>query len=154
MVTQVTTVPYNFIQSTNVEDICSNNFLLINTVNISNNFNDYFSYIGPTCILPNSLRLKGCNKCYLLTYLLIVIANASDRAIPNSWFCAIFNSNNLASEKSECLLAGDYNLDLFKYESNTETETFVNNLYCHSCLPLITKPTRFTEVSSTLIDNI
>ena len=61
---------------------------------------------------------------------------------------------SISSEKSEYLLAGDYNLDLFKYESNTGTETFVNNLYCHSCFPLITKPTRFTEVSSTLIDNM
>ena len=61
---------------------------------------------------------------------------------------------SISSEKSECLLAGDYNVDLFKYESNTGTETFVNNLYCHLCLPLITRPTRLTEVSSTPIYNI
>ena len=61
---------------------------------------------------------------------------------------------SISSGKSEYLLAGDYNVDLFKYETNTGTESFVNNLYCHSCLSLITRPTRFTEVSSTLKDNI
>ena len=61
---------------------------------------------------------------------------------------------SISNEKSECLLACDYNVHLFKYESNTGTESFVNNLYCHSCLPLITRPSRVTEVSSTLLDNI
>ena len=62
---------------------------------------------------------------------------------------------SISNKKSECLQADDYNVDLLKYKSNTGTEkSCVNNLYCHSCLPLITRPTRFTEVSSTLIDNI
>ena len=61
---------------------------------------------------------------------------------------------SISNEKSECLLAGDYNVDLLKYEFNTGTESFVNDLYCHSCLRLITRPTRFTKVSSPLMDNI
>ena len=39
-------------------------------------------------------------------------------------------------------------------DSNSETDRFLNILFEHSALPTITKPTRFTNHSSTLIDNI
>ena len=56
--------------------------------------------------------------------------------------------------KAECLLAGDYNINLLNYETHVDTEIFVNNLYSSSFLPLITTPTRFTTTTATLIGNI
>lgn len=56
--------------------------------------------------------------------------------------------------KVECLLAGDFNLDLFKHDVHLGTEPFINCLYQHSMIPLITRPTWFTADTITLIDNI
>ena len=50
--------------------------------------------------------------------------------------------------------AGDWNIDLFKYDVHLGTESFVNNLHANLLIPVITRPTRFSEFSSTLIDNI
>jgi hypothetical protein len=52
------------------------------------------------------------------------------------------------------LLAGDYNLDLLKYCNHGPTEDFLNNLLAYSYAPTITLPTRISDTSATLIDNI
>ena len=62
-------------------------------------------------------------------------------------------TNLSAISKTECLIAGDFNIDLLKYD-NADTEDFINNLYEHLFIPLIFRPTRFNINSSTLIDNI
>lgn len=55
---------------------------------------------------------------------------------------------------TEYIIAGDFNIDLLKHESHPDTASFIDNLYSHSFTPLIVRPTRFSETSSTLIDNI
>ena len=60
----------------------------------------------------------------------------------------------LNKTKSECLLAGDYNINLLKHEVYDGIRNFANCLYDNSLIPLITRPTRFGKSSSTLIDNI
>ena len=49
---------------------------------------------------------------------------------------------------------GDFNLNLLNCDSHNETEDFVNTLRSFSFHPQILKPTRITEHSATLIDNI
>ena len=49
---------------------------------------------------------------------------------------------------------GDFNIDVIKIGNNTTADAFVNQLLSSSFYPLITKPTRITERSATLIDNI
>ena len=49
---------------------------------------------------------------------------------------------------------GDFNIDALKIGNNCTTATFINQLLPSSFYPLITKPTRITERSATLIDNI
>jgi len=51
-------------------------------------------------------------------------------------------------------MAGDYNLDLLKYNTHSATGIFLNNMLSHSLFPTIRHPTRFSEKSSTLLDNI
>ena len=58
--------------------------------------------------------------------------------------------NILSKTKTECVLAGDYNINLLRHNTHA---TFINCLYANSFVPLITKPTRFGNKSSTLIDN-
>ena len=53
-----------------------------------------------------------------------------------------------------CYITGDFNLDLLKHESHSVTAQFIESLFAFSFLPMITKPTRITAHSATLIDNI
>ena len=52
------------------------------------------------------------------------------------------------------LLAGDFNLDLLKLNSDTHVQEFTNQLASHSFFPVISKPTRVTNNSASLIDNV
>lgn len=49
---------------------------------------------------------------------------------------------------------GDYNIDLLKHGSNNKISEFVNLIYSNNFFPCIDRPTRVTEKSATLIDNI
>jgi hypothetical protein len=62
--------------------------------------------------------------------------------------------HRITTKRASCILAGDFNINLLNCETNIETDHFLNNLHSLSYFPLITRPTRFTCASSTLIDNI
>lgn len=53
-----------------------------------------------------------------------------------------------------CLVMGDFNLDLMKSEVHAQTGEFLNNMQSHSFFPTIKNPTRISDQSATLIDNI
>ena len=55
---------------------------------------------------------------------------------------------------STIAIAGDFNLDLIKTSNHAPTSKFINNLLTYSYIPTINVPTRITEFSSSLIDNI
>ena len=57
-------------------------------------------------------------------------------------------------EKAECLLVGDFNVNLLNHDCHNDTDQFINTMYSYSFLHLITIPTRYTSTSATLIDNI
>ena len=50
-------------------------------------------------------------------------------------------------------LCGDFNVDLLK-QTHVYTDLFLETLYSYGMLPIITKPTRITSTTATLIDNI
>ena len=60
----------------------------------------------------------------------------------------------LKTERKPCYIMGDFNINLFNYESHSDTTDFLNLMFSHCFFPAISKPTRVTEYSSTLIDNI
>ena len=66
--------------------------------------------------------------------------------------------NNLMTkinnEKKACYLLGDFNIDLLQTESNIHTKDFFDILTANLFVPHITLPTRITNRSQTLIDNI
>jgi hypothetical protein len=49
---------------------------------------------------------------------------------------------------------GDFNIDLLKSASCVFANKFTEQLFTSSFYPLITKPTRMTSHTATLIDNI
>ena len=51
-------------------------------------------------------------------------------------------------------VCGHFNVDLLQYDKHRDTNNFIDQLYSLGLHPLITRPTRITSRSNTLIDNI
>lgn len=62
--------------------------------------------------------------------------------------------HKISNECKLCTLLGDYNLNLLNFESHKPTGDFINTLASYFFQPHIIKPTRITNHSATLIDNI
>src|SRR6218665_2648703 len=60
----------------------------------------------------------------------------------------------LSKSKRNLILVGDFNIDLLKISTNGPTQTFMNILTAEFIAPVINCPTRITEFTATLIDNI
>lgn len=58
------------------------------------------------------------------------------------------------NDKRNFVFCGDYNINLLKTDSHIETAEFLEMLYSKGLHPLITKPSRISTTSATLIDNI
>ena len=62
---------------------------------------------------------------------------------------------NKVNKDNELLyMLGDLNIDLLKCEKHRLTSSFVDILYSNNLFPLITKPTRVTQTTATLIDHV
>ena len=57
-------------------------------------------------------------------------------------------------KKYNIFIMGDFNIDVLQYESHSSTNDFLNTMISNSFLPYILQPTRVTDHSSTVIDNI
>ena len=60
----------------------------------------------------------------------------------------------IKNENKICYLVGDYNINLINVDSHSLTSEFKDIMYSGGFIPLITRPTRVTHTSATLIDNI
>ena len=60
----------------------------------------------------------------------------------------------IKSENKKCFIMGDYNINLLNCDKHTPTEDFINMMFSSSFFPTINKPTRVSNTSATLIDNI
>ena len=64
-------------------------------------------------------------------------------------------TNILAKEKNKkAYIAGDFNFDLLKYSSHTDTSNFFDKMTSNLLVHLILVPTRINTKNDTLIDNI
>ena len=62
--------------------------------------------------------------------------------------------DQIKSENKLCYLMGDYNINLLNCEKHDPTGQFFDVITSNGFLPIITRPTRVTATSATLIDNI
>ena len=60
----------------------------------------------------------------------------------------------ITEENKDLVIGADQNLDLLKYAYHTNTSNFLNFNLSSGILPTISKPTRVTHETATLIDNI
>ena len=62
--------------------------------------------------------------------------------------------DQIKSENKLCYLLGDYNINLLNCEKHDPTGQFFDVITSNGFLPIITRPTRVTATSATLIENI
>ena len=62
--------------------------------------------------------------------------------------------HNLARENKNIFLLGDFNINVLNCANHPASENFLNMLNSNYLLPYILQPTRVTDSSATLIDNI
>ena len=65
-----------------------------------------------------------------------------------------FMEEMFAKTDKACYICGDYNIDLLNPRHNIQIDEFTNAMYSMSFYPMISKPTRITPHSATIIDNI
>ena len=58
------------------------------------------------------------------------------------------------TKKTDVIIGLDHNLDFLKSSKHKETSMFINQIFDHGLLPCITRPTRITHTSASLIDNV
>ena len=73
---------------------------------------------------------------------------------PLLWTISILLLRKSIERKKNCAILGDFNIDLLKYDSHQITDDFINTLGALFFQPYILQPTRITDHSATLIDNI
>ena len=61
---------------------------------------------------------------------------------------------SLSKSSKSVYILRDFNLDLLNYHKHKATSSFINTSFSRGCVPLIKRPTRITNESATLIDNI
>ena len=62
--------------------------------------------------------------------------------------------DKLRNENKLCYLLGYYNINLLNVDTHTSTADFNDTMFSNGFIPLITRPTRVTQSTATLIDNI
>ena len=69
-------------------------------------------------------------------------------------FCNQLNDKikTINPNRHEIYIFGDMNINFLKFNEHTQTEEFLDMLYANNILPIITKPTRLTDHTATLMN--
>ena len=62
--------------------------------------------------------------------------------------------NRISTEKKQCILLGDFNINMLDYNTHSFVNNFIDMMATFSFYPQIVKPTRVTATSATVLDNI
>ena len=63
-------------------------------------------------------------------------------------------NDKISNEQKYCVVMGDFNINILNCESHDGTDDFLNTMFSYFFQPYILQPTRITDHSATLIDNI
>ena len=59
----------------------------------------------------------------------------------------------MSNERKKCIIMADFNIDLLKIDTNGQTTDFIHGMFASAFYPTISRPTRVTQQTATLIDN-
>ena len=107
----------------------------------------------PHVVETQFIEFKALNRTYICGA--IYRPNTQPKADIDVALATIYELVDIIKQENKSvILLGDFNIDLLKFESNNKTDDLLNNLFSYGISPIITKPTRITEHSATLIDHI
>ena len=102
------------------------------------------------------IKIKECKKFRKTVILGNVYRSPSNKPEKfNALFETILqklNSNRYSNKVK--YIVGDFNQDLIKFENDVDCQNLVDNAHNHGFEQLISRPTRITEHSATLIDHV
>ena len=96
------------------------------------------------------IELEGLQKNIIILSMYRAL-NSSDTVFQTSYKTLL---EKLQSEHKHIIIGSDHNYDLLKSSVNKQTKLFLENTIASDMWPVITKPTRITKSTATLIDNI
>ena len=97
-------------------------------------------------------NVKLCNNnCNILVGSLYRRPNSNLNDFLNELETIVSLANN---ENKKLYLLGDFNINLFNYDSDPQVRRFVNLMHSNNLFNVIDKATRVTNTSATLIDHI
>ena len=102
-----------------------------------------------------AIKIRSCKKSNNTVIVVSIYRSPSSHNTSN--FMKIFDEslNRLRGHsRKHILLAGDTNIDLLKYENDDNSQNLINTAATHGFAQLISRPTRVTDHSCTLIDHI
>ena len=122
----------------------------------------YVSKVYNSSLLPDLCYMEADIECVAVELKLsqgLYICASIYRSPKGNVLNFLVKFNNILkyiSDKSYkgMFFLGDWNIDLLRQNSNPAVSNFIRMMHSYSCFPLITKPTRATCNSTTLIDNI
>ena len=115
--------------------------------------------------LPNDLSIY-CSKQLESVFIEVLIPNKQNQLIGTVYKHLSINASKfnheyltdiltrIKNENKNIILMGDFNVSLINYYKNRGTYEFLEQLFNHKFTPKITLPTRITEKTAKLIDNI
>ena len=63
------------------------------------------------------------------------------------------NTLNTHIVKKKIIMAGDFNMNLFDFEQNKKVQSFVNTMFGHIVMLIVSKPKPVTKKNATVIDH-
>jgi len=175
---------YCFLQSLNIEFdvLVLSEIWLTNLELFSNIFAGYTFYYDAPCsstVGGVGVFVKNDYSCTVIDNLKISTSNCNK--VENIWieiskdklkfiigaiyrhpnhniheFATMLESSlySISKHKVPCIITGDINIDLCKYESHAATTEYIDMLLVNNFLPVITMPSRITDSTATIIDHM
>ena len=94
-------------------------------------------------------KFEGCTKPITLC-----VCYRHPKGKVGHFTTALENTLSQIKNTTPVIIAGDFNIDLIKTDSNIQHDNYAKLLLSNAFIPTITLPTRITERSKTLIDHI
>ena len=111
-----------------------------------------------TAVLSVKVRFLNCRakKIKVITNLLLLLLVYRP---PNQRVGDFVSKHNdllakISRENKICFIMGDFNLNLINFQHHPNTCEFLDGLHSNMFFPMITRPTRITSHTATLVDNI
>ena len=133
-----------------------------------NNYGGVAVYVNPELSVTERDDLKLvktciCSKCKFESVWIDVIKNNETFTVggvyrhpggnPSHFDTALEVTFNKIGKNETCVMTGDMNINLLNIEGTITTD-YISSVMSHGFIPYITRPTRITEYTATLIDHL